>query len=622
MEFDVLKQKVKPPYWLVVTLTIFLVLIILWGVVAIVLQEIYNGKFYPGISVGGINLSGMTYVEANSKLQEKSDILNEDGFVFKFEDKEVNVFPVQVSPSDPDLSYELYKVDFNDQLTYAFGLGREYGVFSNFFTRIKLLFIQNKISIRTDVNRIEIKNTLSTNFDEFLTKAKETSIEYFNNEPIFIIGKQGERIDYDKYIQAFSKQLEYFEFKSIGLEKENYDPKISLATAEELLPTINSVLERQEFFVKATITRSWFKKPIIKEWMIYNEEIKKGLELKWNEEKNITYLGFNEENFYNFLKPATQEVEIEARNAKFQIENGRVKEFQSSQDGIEIDFEKTLEDFENKLIDLKEDTIFISIASVPAMINTEDVNELGITKIIGIGTSSFAGSPYNRMHNIRTGAASFNGLILKPGDEFSTNKYLGAINAATGYLPELVIKGNKTIPEYGGGLCQIATTMFRLALDTGLPVTERYPHAYRVGYYEPAGTDATIYSPHPDFRFTNDTPGNILLQTKVEGTTLIFEFWGQDDGREVNVGYPAIYNITSPGPTKYVETEELEPGETKCIESAHNGAEANLKRTILYSDGETKEDNFYSKYRPWQAVCLVGIDPTTKATSTEEIINE
>jgi vancomycin resistance protein YoaR len=620
MEFGDLKQKVKPPYWLVVALTIFLVLIIVWGVVAIVLQEIYSGKFYPGISVGGINLSGMTYVEANSKLQEKVDTLNNNGYIFKYEDKEAKVFPVQVSTSDPDLSYELYKVNFNNQLTYAFGLGREYGVFSNFFTRIKLLFIQNKILIRTDVNRIEIKNILSTNFDELLIKAEETSIEYFNNEPIFVIGKQGEMIDYDKYIQAFSKQLESFEFKSIGLEKENYDPKISLAAAEELLPTVSVVLERQEFFVKATITRSWFKKPIVKEWVIYKEEIKKGIELKWNEEEKQAYLGFNEEKFYNFLKPAIKEVEVEARNAKFQIDNGRVKEFQSSQDGIEIDFEETLKELEGKLTNQEENTIYILTSNVPALINTQDVNELGITKLIGVGTSSFAGSPYNRMHNIRTGADSINGLILKPGDEFSTNKALGDINAATGYLPELVIKGNKTIPEYGGGLCQIATTVFRLALDTGLPITERYPHAYRVGYYEPAGTDATIYSPHPDFRFTNDTPGNILLHTKVEGTTLFFEFWGQDDGREVNVGYPAIYNITSPGPTKYVETEDLEPGETDCIESAHNGAEANLKRTILYSDGETKEDNFYSKYRPWQAVCLVGIDPATQATSTDEVL--
>ena len=346
MEVGDLKQKVKPPYWLVVALTIFLVLIIVWGVVAIVLQEIYSGKFYPGISVGGINLSGMTYVEANSKLQEKVDTLNNNGYIFKYEDKEAKVFPVQVSTSDPDLSYELYKVNFNNQLTYAFGLGREYGVFSNFFTRIKLLFIQNKILIRTDVNRIEIKNILSTNFDELLIKAEETSIEYFNNEPIFVIGKQGEMIDYDKYIQAFSKQLESFEFKSIGLEKENYDPKISLAAAEELLPTVSVVLERQEFFVKATITRSWFKKPIVKEWVIYKEEIKKGIELKWNEEEKQAYLGFNEEKFYNFLKPAIKEVEVEARNAKFQIDNGRVKEFQSSQDGIEIDFEETLKELE------------------------------------------------------------------------------------------------------------------------------------------------------------------------------------------------------------------------------------------------------------------------------------
>jgi vancomycin resistance protein YoaR len=183
---------------------------------------------------------------------------------------------------------------------------------------------------------------------------------------------------------------------------------------------------------------------------------------------------------------------------------------------------------------------------------------------------------------------------------------LGAIDKTSGYLPELVIKGNRTIPELGGGLCQIGTTLFRAALQSGLPITERRSHSYRVSYYEPAGTDCTIYSPHPDCRFLNDTGTYIFLQTRIDGDDLIFKFWGARDGRNVAITEPVVYNITKPLPTKYIETQDLEPGETKCTERAHNGAEARFDYTVKYADGTEKIRTFFSHYKPWQAVCLVG----------------
>ena len=79
-----------------------------------------------------------------------------------------------------------------------------------------------------------------------------------------------------------------------------------------------------------------------------------------------------------------------------------------------------------------------------------------------------------------------------------------------GYLPELVIKGDEIKPEIAGGLCQVGTTMFRAAMNSGLKITERQNHSLVVSYYNDLsngnpGTDATIYDPHPDFRFLNDT---------------------------------------------------------------------------------------------------------------------
>jgi vancomycin resistance protein YoaR len=80
------------------------------------------------------------------------------------------------------------------------------------------------------------------------------------------------------------------------------------------------------------------------------------------------------------------------------------------------------------------------------------------------------------------------GVIIKPGEEFSFNHYLGPVKAEQGFLPELVIKRTGTVPELGGGLCQVSSTTFRAAMNAGLPITQRKNHAYAVQYYSPQGT--------------------------------------------------------------------------------------------------------------------------------------
>ena len=195
-------------------------------------------------------------------------------------------------------------------------------------------------------------------------------------------------------------------------------------------------------------------------------------------------------------------------------------------------------------------------------------------------------------------------------------KTLGPIDGEHGWLPELVIKGNRTLPEFGGGLCQIGTTAFRAAMNTGLLITERRNHSYRVRYYEPAGTDATIYDPSPDFKFKNDTPHAILITTELQGDIVVFSFWGTEDGREAVVGKSVITNITAPPPKKLIETTDLPVGQTKCTETAHAGATAKVDYTVNYGNGETKTITFTSVYRPWQAVCLVGVASLTPAAET------
>jgi len=360
---------------------------------------------------------------------------------------------------------------------------------------------------------------------------------------------------------------------------------------------------------------------------INNWEIKDNILISWvsvKKENNKTVLSLDKEKIAAYLeKNISPDINQEVTTPRFEMKGGRVNSWQTGKGGRELDIiasaNKIAEDILKQVYNIE---LIVKELSVDAL--TAE-NNFQIKEIIGTGHSNFSGSPKNRQHNIKVGANSVHGLLIKPGGEFSLVKNLGAIDETSDYLPELVIKGNKTIPEYGGGLCQIGTTLFRAAIASGLPITARQNHSYRVSYYEPAGTDAAVYDPWPDVRFVNDTGNYILIQSRISGNDIYFDFWGVKDGRVTTASKPTIYNIVKPGSTKIIETDTLKPGEKKCTEKAHNGADAYFDYKVIYPEGATttpiQERRFSSHYVPWQEVCLIGKTATTASSTDSSLPN-
>lgn len=212
-------------------------------------------------------------------------------------------------------------------------------------------------------------------------------------------------------------------------------------------------------------------------------------------------------------------------NAVLSTSGGKIIVLVSEKDGRELDVLQSAAAIIEALERNEEQVSFVFEVK-RAEIRANNLAELGLIEHLSQGYSNFTGSPVNRRHNVKTGAAKFNGALIRPGDTFSFVETLGPVDASTGYLPELVIKENKTVPEYGGGMCQVSSTTFRAALNAGLPILERTPHSYPVQYYKPYGVDATVYIPKPDLVFKNDTGKYILIQTSISGNNLYFDFYG------------------------------------------------------------------------------------------------
>lgn len=226
--------------------------------------------------------------------------------------------------------------------------------------------------------------------------------------------------------------------------------------------------------------------------------------------------------------------------SRFALVNGQPQLLHGGRKGQIVDGVKTSLAIRQALVAGKNKVPVAMKEQRPTIFSAADFKKLTFPDLLGRGESNFVGSPANRRHNIAVATARYNGMVLLPQEQFSFNSYLGEVDAATGYKPELVIKENVTTPEFGGGICQVSTTAFRAAMNSGLEVLARRNHSYPVKYYGTPGFDATVYKPAPDLRFRNDMPSPVLIKTSIAGTRVIFEVWGKSDGRQVTINGPFV----------------------------------------------------------------------------------
>ncbi len=617
MTKDIKKNLPVNKLGLIFILTLFSILLLMVFSFDLYFNWRYENKILPNIKIGNVQVGGLDKTAALTKIRQQTESVLAAGFTFTNNQQKINIRNTILSLEDPDISTELVEFNIPISVARALSLGHDTSALKRLGQTSRLILLGYNLPIDYDINLPEIKNIIERDMSQIITYPQNASLTITNNTFVVKPEVDGQTIDWLVLEKNLSLQLANLDIVNIPLVLIDQKAEIDYGQASQHAEKVADLIA-----LKPTLTLSYEKEnwnidwSTLSTWLIFSKQ------------KDTVALVLDKNKLTNYLEDEIKNsVNQPAQNAKLEITNGRVVEFQGSRDGQILNISETIEKINQNFIAGEYKTNLI-VSPDKARVTTKDINNLGITEIIGVGKSNFAGSPTNRRHNIKVGADTLNGIIIKPGEEFSLISALGEIDAASGYLPELVIKGTKTVPEYGGGLCQIGTTTFRATLATGLPILERRNHSYRVSYYEPAGTDATIYDPKPDYRFLNDTPNHVLIQTRIEGDDLIFEFWGTKDGRKVEQTDPKIYNITPAPATTYIETTDLAVGQKKCTESAHAGADAEFTYTVTYPTGETKQEIFKSHYRPWGAVCLIGVEkisePQTEeqtATNTETVVN-
>jgi vancomycin resistance protein YoaR len=573
-------------YLLKITIWVMLLLLLVLAA-AFAYVAAYSGKVYPNLSVAGIQISGKTPDEAFSILSNR--VTTPAEITLNYQDQ---IF--KIKPSDIELTYDLHK---SAQNVYEFT--RTANIYYDFGNRIRLLLYPRNFDLSISLNKDMLKKIVSIISGQISIDPVNPSVSKIDNGIVVNKGSAGKEVDQEKLISQIIDNLSQNIVSEITVPVEEVDKTLNDNEAADY------AARAEKFLGKNFILKFEYDTLVLQDTDIFKLLYPKG--------------GYDDAKIEDTYNKAVKTFEREPQNPKFVFENGKVTEFEPALDGIKVDYDKfksllvvKLVEFENS--EDKSTDFNVPVIKTPPEVTTEKVNNLGIKELIGRGTSTYYHSIPGRVHNISLATSRINGTLVKPGETFSFNAALGDVSAFTGYQQAYIISNGKTILGDGGGVCQVSTTLFRALLNSGLPITERQAHAYRVSYYEqgsPPGLDATVYSPSPDLKFVNDTPGYILIEAEADtkNYSLVFEIYGTSDGRIASITKPIVTNVTAPPPDLYQDDPTLPSGTIKQVEYKAWGAKVTFNYKVTRDGQEIINKTFLSNYKAWQAVYLRGTGP-------------
>ncbi|OGJ49343.1 hypothetical protein A2335_01475 [Candidatus Peregrinibacteria bacterium RIFOXYB2_FULL_32_7] len=482
-----------------------------------------------------------------------------------------------------------------------------------YFLKLKDLGINENL----DINISEAKKALEK-INSFLPKPQNAYFNFENNEIIITEAQDGFEIDFEKTFEKLQKNLTDFNLKELEIELKKTPADIHQIDLEKYEEELKSKLipieinsEKKSWELKPETYINWLN--LEKQKFLKCDFLDAPLEIKIKEAVSLPNCTINENLQINIdnakMKKYIEEniknaVEIKPQNVKiYYDENEQIIFDGTGTNGQEIS-NKMLVNMLSLALSNGIQKFEIPLKNIPAQVETDEkLQTLGIKELTAVGWSDFSGSSNARIFNVKFGLEKYNGLLIAPGEKFSFNDHLGGpVTNESGWKSELVIKGNETIPEAGGGLCQVSTTFYRAAWTGGYKIDERSGHSYAVSYYkEPYGygTDCTVYPGAKNCQFTNDSDYHILTQTYIEGTKAYFKFYSTNDGRKVDLDGPYYYDYHSVGPV-YTKVDNLASGEKRLKEYSHTGFKADWYRFIT-KNGETEKELFHTDYRAMPA---------------------
>ncbi len=262
--------------------------------------------------------------------------------------------------------------------------------------------------------------------------------------------------------------------------------------------------------------------------------------------------------------------------------------------------------------------IQVSETDIPASMSVSEAMEYGLISTISTYETEYTAGAYNRNTNIHLAADLLNNSIIKAnGGTWSFNEVAGECNEEKGFLGAGSIVDGQLTDEVGGGICQVATTVFNAVYEAGYPVDKRTNHSFYIASY-PAGRDAAVSWPDLDLEWHNDTGNDILMQTSWTDTTITVSLIGVNPGYIVE-SEQGEFKEGEKYSTRTVEDSSLAQGESEVRQAGANGSSIEVTRTVKDSSGNiVRQDSFESVYDAQDEIIAVGPGTKTKSSGDSD----
>lgn len=584
--------------WMIVLLAL-LALVGAGGTLALILGERdYTNRIYPHISVRGLSLGTYRVTSARSALLRHYNAFLENPIALAYGDRVWR-------PSAEQLGLHL---EIDAALQAAVALGRTGSRIDNVQTVAAIWEQGVEIPLHIQIDQAVIQRYLLDVANTVEAPPRNADVDLQGAEVVVTPNLAGVQVLVDETLQDITAALQTLEPQQITLRTRTLTPMVQNADIAPIARELHTLLDEP-----IVLTGSTAACPNCR-WEWTPEHIARWVHLNRTyaaDGRPMVSVEIDQAGIRSALVPIASALREEGSLPRVDWNNGQLQITQPGGPGRGLDAALALDTITTALRGGPR-ALDLPLIALPPPVTEWNLASLGITEPIGVGVSSFRASEGYRITNIQAGARRMHGLLVPPDGTFSFNDSLGPVDASGGFVEGLAIVNNRTQKEWGGGLCQVSTTMFRAAFWAGLPITERHEHSFRIGWYEelgePPGFDAAIFTGAQDLRFVNDTGGWLLLQTGVDlnRQQLSIALYGAPTGRSVSISHQVLERTPQPGKPLYIDDPARPRGYFKQTDYARGGMTVEVYRVVRHGDSVLRQDTFPTTFKPWPNIYVRG----------------
>jgi vancomycin resistance protein YoaR len=498
------------------------------GALVVLVGFVVSQRLSLGVKAGEITLSDAEIKKGTKALQKHKARLEEQTFTVTH----------QGTSTDVTLAELGVTIEVQKTLEKA----KKVRTAQSYWQNPLALFQEENIDIQYSTKDSKLRKTLTEVFQGALQRPRNASYSFETGELSISSAQAGRTFDINALHTDLQKLINGTrEDTTLSLSLQKSSPNVTENDLQQLQSKVAAYVDSKHVFGYAD-----------KSWTVPRQKL-----LSWftvEKQQGRPQVVFHRERIRSYLKDTiAEDVNRSPRNANIYF-NPQTEELKITRQGWEGRTLHAAQSLTQFLADLRagESQTDLVVNRPKPDVYRKNLENIDISTKLGSGSTTFGGSSASRINNIKVSAQEMSGSLVMPGEEFSFVGTLGPVAASTGYEPEIVIKNGQNVPEYGGGICQVSTTMFRTVMNTSLEITARQNHSYIIPIYGKPGFDATIYQPRPDFAFKNTTDNPILIQHQLQGTRLTFNIYGSPNNKHAEVKGPYTLQKNEDGTTKTV----------------------------------------------------------------------